>query len=375
MKKILIFVVAVIALVFVITYGLSRHNHVEPNDKNEKKISGRVAEEDIDYKTIENKKDPVYKKIDEYLKKENFNGAISIYHKGKLKMDKGYGFQDFAIAKKASPNTMYLIGSAQKFTTGLMLKKLETEGKVNINDPITKYLPWFKTEKPIYLKDLMLHRSGLKKYKPIDQIHDIDGAAKLLHREGIQPGMYHKHMYNDGNYIILARVIEAVTKESYAKAFNQMIAEPYQLHRTAFYNDLAFDPYMAKGYNEVKDLETPRFLDQYYGAGNLYMAPKDMAKLVIELQRDKIFPKKVTDPLLNEVKTKEYPGSYRYGFYSYGKEHRINGNFFGQQMTSYFNNDYIVVMGNNYQNPVGKNEDMLHHIYVDILHQTSPYKK
>ena len=77
-------------------------------------------------------------------------------------MNKGYGFQDFESGTKSSPNTMYLIGSAQKFATGLMLKKLETEGKVNINDPITKYLPWFKTSKPLYLKDFMLHRSGLK---------------------------------------------------------------------------------------------------------------------------------------------------------------------------------------------------------------------
>lgn len=42
---------------------------------------------------------------------------------------------------------MYLIGSAQKFTTGLILKKLENENKVNINDSVTKYLPWFETTK------------------------------------------------------------------------------------------------------------------------------------------------------------------------------------------------------------------------------------
>lgn len=80
MKRILIFVIAVVALVFVITYGLNRHNHVQPNDKNEKKISGRIAKEDVDYETIVNKKEPVYKNIDKYLKKEKFNGTIVIYH-------------------------------------------------------------------------------------------------------------------------------------------------------------------------------------------------------------------------------------------------------------------------------------------------------
>ncbi|POA00440.1 serine hydrolase domain-containing protein [Staphylococcus carnosus] len=375
MKRILIFVIAVVALVFVITYGLNRHNHVQPNDKNENKISGRIAKEDVDYETIVNKKEPVYKNIDKYLKKEKFNGTIVIYHQGKIMLNKGYGFQDFDIAQKASPNTMYLIGSAQKFTTGLMLKKLETEGKVNINDPITKYLPWFKTSKPLYLKDFMLHRTGLKKYKATSQIHDIDGASKWMQNEGIQPGMYHKHMYNDGNYIVLARVIEVVTKESYAKYFNDNFAKPYDLERTAFYNDTTFQPYMAQGYNNMKIFQKPEFLDQYYGAGNLYMAPKDVAKLVIDLQNYKIFSKQVTDPLLYSVKTKEYPGSYRYGFYSNGQEHRLNGVFFGQQLTSYFNKDYVVVLGNNYQNKTGKNEKMLYHIYVNMLHQRSPNVK
>ena len=46
-----------------------------------------------------------------------------------------------------------------------MLKQLEVENKVNINDPVTKYLPWFKTSKEITLKDLMLHESGLHKYE------------------------------------------------------------------------------------------------------------------------------------------------------------------------------------------------------------------
>lgn len=47
---------------------------------------------------------------------------------------------------------MFLIGSAQKFSTGLLLKQLEEEHKININDPVSKYIPWFKTSKPIPLK-------------------------------------------------------------------------------------------------------------------------------------------------------------------------------------------------------------------------------
>lgn len=374
-KNIVLFIVVVVVLVLSITLFLNwTHRKYQVNQDNEKEITGRKVDNKIKYETVMNKNEPVYQNIDKYLKKEKFNGAIAIYHNGQLEMNKGYGYQNIGEGKKSDANSMYLIGSAQKFTTGLMLKKLETEGKVNINDPITKYLPWFKTSKPLYLRDIMLHQSGLKKYQPSDQIHSIDGAAHWLQKQGIQPGMYKVHQYNDGNYILLARVIEAITKESYAKYFNQNFATPFNLDRTAFYNDEPFKKYMASGYNDLKFLQKPKYMDQYYGAGNLYMAPKDMARLILDLQDNKIFSPAITNELLYEVQIPKYPGAYRYGFYSYGPGNRINGVFFGQQMTSYFNKNYVVVMGNNYQHPRGKNEKMLFNIFVHQLHQPVPTK-
>lgn len=49
-------------------------------------------------------------------------------------LDKGYGYQNISSKKKSNANTMYLIGSTQKFTTGLILKHLELSNKININD-------------------------------------------------------------------------------------------------------------------------------------------------------------------------------------------------------------------------------------------------
>ena len=80
----------------------------------------------------------------------------------------------------------------------------------------------------------------------------------------------------------------------------------------------------------------------------------------------------MTNPLLYSVKTNEYPGDYRYGFYSDGPAHRINGVFFGQTVTSYFNKDYVVVMASNYQKSKAQNEKSLFHIYEKMLHQ-QPY--
>lgn len=153
----------------------------------------------------------MYGQIDKYLKETHFNGTVAIFDNGKLKMNKGYGYKDIEKGKKNTANTMYLIGSSQKFTTGLMLKQLELEHKVDLNAPVTKYLPWFKTDKEITIKDLMLYKSGLYKYEASTNIKNLDQAVLSIQKRGIDDKVYHKHSYNDANYLVLAKVIEKVT--------------------------------------------------------------------------------------------------------------------------------------------------------------------
>ncbi|MDG6604540.1 teichoic acid D-Ala esterase FmtA [Staphylococcus aureus] len=355
---VLLFIIISIALIF---HRLQTKTHsIDPIHKetklsdNEKYLVDRNKEKvaPSKLKEVYNSKDPKYKKIDKYLQSSLFNGSVAIYENGKLKMSKGYGYQDFEKGIKNTPNTMFLIGSAQKFSTGLLLKQLEEEHKININDPVSKYLPWFKTSKPIPLKDLMLHQSGLYKYKSSKDYKNLDQAVKAIQKRGIDPKKYKKHMYNDGNYLVLAKVIEEVTGKSYAENYYTKIGDPLKLQHTAFYD------------------EQPYILDQYYGAGNLYMTPTDMGKLITQIQQYKLFSPKITNPLLHEFGTKQYPDEYRYGFYAKPTLNRLNGGFFGQVFTVYYNDKYVVVLALNVK---GNNEVRIKHIYNDILKQNKPY--
>ncbi|WP_436861385.1 serine hydrolase domain-containing protein [Staphylococcus caeli] len=328
--------------------------------------------------TIVDQKDPEIEAINNYLKQVEFNGTAAVFVNGKLKLNKGYGIQNFEENKENRADTLYLIGSAQKFTTGLMLKQLVNEKKINMNDPVEKYLPWFKTKKPITLNQLMLHKSGLYKYKASPNYKNLNEAVHAIQHKGIENKFYNKNRYNDANYLVLSSVIEAVTNKSYVENFNKRIARPQHLDFTAFFDNAKFQSYMADGYkkdnvlgNPVK--QVPNVLEQYYGAGNLYMAPSDMGKLILSLQQNKIFSNEITNPLIHESLTKLYPQPYRYGFYSFGDKNRINGGFFGQVFTSYFNDKYIVVLGTNYENSSINNEKKIKHIYYQILKQGGLY--
>lgn len=379
--KIIAFILVLIVLILLITlfvikvtnYSIkdSEYNNVNDNkayiehrDKNHKTVDK--------LKTVQAKDDNI-EQINTYLKNVHFNGSITVLKDGKLMLDKGYGYQNISSKKKSNANTMYLIGSAQKFTTGLILKHLELSNKTNINDPVTKYLPWFKTNKTITLKDLMLHRSGLYKFSANPNTKSLDGAVHDIQRRGINSKYYHKHLYNDANYLVLAQVIEAVTHHSYVENYYKLLAEPYHLEHSAFFNEKPYKKNMATGYkvknNKLKTMN-PNVLDQYYGAGNLFMSTHDMARLVNDLQQNNIFNQAVTTSLLQEIGSTKYPESYRYGFYSTPQVNRINGVFFGQIFTVYFNEDYIIVLATNKVDySKVSNESIISHIYYQLLGQ------
>lgn len=66
----------------------------------------------------------MYEQINKYLKSTNFNGTVAVFDNGKIKMNKRLWLSRYRKGKKNTANTMYLIGSSQKFTTGLMLKAI-----------------------------------------------------------------------------------------------------------------------------------------------------------------------------------------------------------------------------------------------------------
>ena len=379
--KIIAFILVLIVLILLIILFVIKITNYSIKDSEYNNVNDNKAyieHRDKNYKTVDKlktvqAKDDNIEQINTYLKNVHFNGSITVLKDGKLMLDKGYGYQNISSKKKSNANTMYLIGSAQKFTTGLVLKHLELSNKININDPVTKYLPWFKTNKTITLKDLMLHRSGLYKFNANPNTKSLDGAVHDIQRREINSKYYHKHLYNDANYLVLAQVIEAVTHHSYVENYYKLLAEPYHLEHSAFFNEKPYKKDMATGYkvknNKLKTMN-PNVLGQYYGAGNLFMSTHDMARLVNDLQQNNIFNQAVTTSLLQEIGSTKYPESYRYGFYSTPQVNRINGVFFGQIFTVYFNEDYIIVLATNKVDySKVSNESIISHIYYQLLGQ------
>src|SRR5262249_37552335 len=83
----------------------------------------------------------------------------------------GFGFEDPEAKKPATAETVYRVGSVSKLFTDIAVMQLVEQGKLDLDAPVTKYLPDFKPHdpfgKPITLRQMMAHRSGLVREPPV----------------------------------------------------------------------------------------------------------------------------------------------------------------------------------------------------------------
>jgi CubicO group peptidase (beta-lactamase class C family) len=103
--------------------------------------------------------------------------SIALVDDQKVVWAAGFGFQDRAKKIPATAETVYRVGSVSKLFTDVAVMQLVEEGKIDIDAPVAKYIPEFKPvykegEKPITLRMLMSHRSGLIREPPIGNYFD-----------------------------------------------------------------------------------------------------------------------------------------------------------------------------------------------------------
>src|SRR6185437_5337385 len=94
-----------------------------------------------------------------------------IYHRGQILLAKGYGLADVELDVPVTPETVFQSGSVGKQFESAAIMMLVEEGKVCLDDSITKYFPDAPASwKPILTKNLLSHTSGLAEYESEERV-------------------------------------------------------------------------------------------------------------------------------------------------------------------------------------------------------------
>jgi CubicO group peptidase (beta-lactamase class C family) len=248
-----------------------------------------------------------------------FNGSALISDQDQVVLKKGYGFANMEWSIPNSPDTKFRLGSLTKQFTAALVLQLVEQGKVDLNAPISRYLPSYpkRTGDKITLHQLLNHTSGIPGYTELpdygprsrerstpDAFTERFSKLELL----FEPGT--KFSYNNSAYFLLGLIAEKVTGQPYEHLLNERIFGPAGMQDSGYDSTVPLLTKRAAGYDStLEGYRNTSFLDmgQPYAAGSLYSTAEDLLKWDAALRGDKI--------LTTASREKMYtPGLSEYGY-------------------------------------------------------------
>ena len=146
------------------------------------------------------------------------SASIAIVKDGRIAYLQAYGLARLSPPMDATPQMQYAIGSISKQFTAAAVLLLAQEGKLTLDDPVSKYLPDLTRAKEVTIRMLLSHTSGYQDYWPEDYVmtsmmvptnaqHILDVWAKRS--LDFDPGT--KWQYSNTNFVIAGRIVEQVS--------------------------------------------------------------------------------------------------------------------------------------------------------------------
>jgi CubicO group peptidase (beta-lactamase class C family) len=180
--------------------------------------------------------------------------SVGVMQNGKVILARGYGVRDLASKAAVTPQTMFAVGSVTKQFTCTALLMLAEQKKLAIDDPISKWYPNLTRAKDITLRDLGGHLSGYRDYYPLDYVDREMAKEKtpdaIINEYATRPLDFEprsRYSYSNTGFLLLGRVVEKVSGQTYSSFVQQHIFAPLQMSRTA-YEPGQITGDMAKGY-------------------------------------------------------------------------------------------------------------------------------
>jgi len=169
----------------------------------------------------------------------------------------GFGFADPEKNTAATAETVYRVGSVSKLFTDIAIMQLVERGQLDLDAPMTKYLPDFHPKNPfatpITLRELMTHRSGLVREPPVGSYFDstqpsLAEVVKSLNTTELvyAPGTHTK--YSNAGDTVAGAVLESVTHKPYADYLQAAVLGPLGLKDSSFTPEPSLLRNLAKGY-------------------------------------------------------------------------------------------------------------------------------
>jgi len=318
----------------------------------------------------------------------SFNGNVLIAEKGKVIFKKSYGFADAVTQQKLNPQSIFELASVSKQFTAMGIVLLKKLGKLDYDDPISKYLPELAFYEGVTIRNLLVHTSGVPDYLYVDVFREkwdktkmaanadvITEFAKYRPPLDFQPN--EKSQYSNTGYALLASIIERVSGKTYGQFLKANIFRPLHMANTFIYRPV-YAPGKIKNYAQAYGTDsllnyvsaygienkftTYNYLDGVVGARTVHSNLEDLLKWDRVLYTDQLIGLEDKREIFASTKTKNGKANdYGFGWVlsqneKYGKIVNHSGSWAGYitYIERHPDNDKTIILLQNVNTPNSK---------------------
>jgi CubicO group peptidase (beta-lactamase class C family) len=249
--------------------------------------------------------------------------TVLIAKKGAIVYHKGFGKADLEHDIAMRTDHIFRIGSITKQFTASAILKLAEEGKLSLDDEITKFLPDYPTqEHKITITHLLNHTSGIKSYTGLEkwtpEVHKQDFTPQemvdFFKDEPMDFAPGEEFRYNNSGYFLLGYIIEKASGMDYGSYIEKTFFEPLGMKHSSYDRTTDIIPNRASGYGAGPNgyANAPYLsMTQPYGAGSLLSTVADLniwyqAVVAGKVISQENFKKATTPAVLNNGEKTDY---------------------------------------------------------------------
>ena len=217
-----------------------------------------------------------------------FMGTVIVMQNGETVFAQSYGMASLEHQVANTPQTKFRIGSITKQFTAAAILQLQDRGQLDVQAPVSTYLPDYPQGDRITLHHLLTHTAGIPNLTSFPDylewmqqpttLEELVARFQDLPLE-FEPG--EQHRYSNSGYVLLTQIIETVSGQTYADYLQEHLFIPLGLENTGYEQPLAVINHLANGYQFTgEDYQQAEYINMAVptGAGALYSTVGDLVR-------------------------------------------------------------------------------------------------
>tara|TARA_B100001939_G_C16947619_1_gene621021 strand:- start:14904 stop:16007 length:1104 start_codon:yes stop_codon:yes gene_type:complete len=262
-----------------------------------------------------------------------FNGVVLLASNGRIIYQEALGLQNAQTGRKLTKDSVFNLASVSKPITATAILILAEEGKLSLDDPVSRYIPevsaWGDGARDITIEQVLHHTSGLPDYEDLAEdyfsesqqetiVEFIDNADIRAMLTELKPGLQFvpgsEYSYSNTGYLVLADIVEKTSGMNFPTFLRSRIFQPAGMNFTSVCvgrnqpSNKALGFYIEDDRPYIHDVE---YLDGIYGDGNICSTAEDLLKFDQALRNGKLLKtdlatRAVEPGVLNNGETIDY---------------------------------------------------------------------